>query len=252
MSPFTRAICIASFLLTAKLSAQSLPTLFAQEVTARLEVPAEEQEQYSGFLRSVPASPNEFVLLVDRSPYVQAALLYTCGESQDFSFVGASPVSTGKPGTFEHFLTPLGVFEHTLDHPDYRAEGTKNKLGFRGYGAKGMRVYDFGWQSGRQTWGKKFPSQLRLQMHATDPERSEPKLGTRQSKGCIRIHSSLNRFLDEYGILDADYFAAQAAGQSFLLTMPTRKPLPEPYVPGRYLYVVETERSARPAWSPAP
>jgi len=46
--------------------------------------------------------------------------------------VGAAPVSTGLPGRFEHFTTPLGVFEHSLANPDFRAEGTKNQFGIRG------------------------------------------------------------------------------------------------------------------------
>jgi hypothetical protein len=36
------------------------------------------------------------------------------------------------------------VFEHTLDNPDFRAEGTVNEFGIRGYGTKGMRIFDFG------------------------------------------------------------------------------------------------------------
>ena len=46
---------------------------------------------------------------------------------------------------------------------------------------------------------------MRLQMHATDADRLEPLLGSARSKGCIRIPASLNRLLDHFGLLDADY-----------------------------------------------
>ncbi len=243
-----RATFTACLTLVLSASAQSLPDLFRAMVSARLELPAEEQREYAKLLRATGTAPHELVLLVDRSPQVQAAIVFAGAGENEFHFIGASPVSTGRPGGFEHFLTPLGIFEHSLAHPDYRAEGTKNRLGIRGYGRKGMRVFDFGWQKERQTWGQKLEGQMRLQMHATDPDRLEKKLGTRQSKGCIRIHSSFNQFLDEYGVLDAAY----TTGESFLLTRPQKRALPEPYRPGRFLVVVETERTARPAWSPAP
>lgn len=56
---------------------------------------------------------------------------------------------------------------------------------------------------------------MRLQMHATDPHLLEPRLGTAQSKGCIRIPAALNDFIDRYGILDADYEQAMPAGLTF-------------------------------------
>ena len=76
---------------------------------------------------------------------MQAALLNRGSVVKGWFFGGgAAPVSTGLPGCCEHFLTPLGVFDHSLANPDFRAEGTKNKLGFRGYGRKGLRIYDPG------------------------------------------------------------------------------------------------------------
>ena len=74
----------------------------------------------------------------------QAAMLYWTPPGAPPLYVGAAPVSTGKVGQFDHFETPTGVFAHTLRNPDFRAEGTKNANGILGYGAKGMRVYDFG------------------------------------------------------------------------------------------------------------
>lgn len=232
----------------ALLGAEDLREIFAREVPRHLEVPGEEQARYAEILRSYPLADQECVLLVDRHPLVQAALLYA-HDGEQFGFVGADLVSTGKPGTFEHFLSPLGAFLHTPVHPDYRAAGTKNKNGIRGYGRKGMRVFDFGWREERQTWGRKAMSQMRLQMHATDPDRLEPKLGTRQSKGCIRISAAMNSFLDRYGVLDAEYDEAKARGEEFWLTMPAREAMPTPYRPGRFLVIVETERSERPEWA---
>jgi hypothetical protein len=43
------------------------------------------------------------------------------------------------------------VFEHTIAHLDFRAEGTRNEFGVRGYGVKGMGVLDFGWVIGERT-----------------------------------------------------------------------------------------------------
>jgi hypothetical protein len=95
----------------------------------------------------------QYVLLVDRSASIQAALLMWGSTPAGWSLVGAVPVSTGLPGRFEHFLTPLGVFEHSLANPDFRAEGTRNELGIRGYGRRGARVYDFGWVAAPKGWG---------------------------------------------------------------------------------------------------
>ena len=159
---------------------------------------------------------------------------------------GASPVSTGKPGRFEHFLTPTGVFEHTIDNSDFFAEGTRNEFGIRGYGRAGMRVYDFGWRTGDKGWGGGGEGTLRLQMHATDPDLLEKKLGTPQSKGCIRIPATLNTFIDHYGILDGDYEKAMTEGMTFWVLSKTREATPWS---GRFLVVVDTGRSKRPTWS---
>jgi len=231
---------------------------FAAEVDMRLEVPAAEQERYARRLAaalaeagvvapSVPAA--EYFALVDRSPRVQAVFLYWRSAQGSWQFIGASPVSTGLPGEFEHFLTPLGVFEHTPANPDFRAEGTRNELGFRGYGREGMRVYDFGWVSGERTWDFGGEGKLRLQMHATDPERLEPRLGERHSEGCIRIPATLNTFLDRHGILDAGYEARAREGRAPRVLRADREPTTSP---GRWLVVVDSQRRTRPAWSPRP
>ncbi len=191
----------------------------------------------------------QYLVVVDRNPHVQALFLFFRPLEGATQLVGASPVSTGKPGKFDHFETPVGVFEHTLLNPDFRAEGTLNSQGIRGYGARGMRVYDFGWQAAARGWGKGGVSIMRLQMHATDPDILEGRLGTAQSKGCIRIPASLNRVIDHYGLLDADYEQALRSGRAIWVLDPRREPVP---FPGRYLIVVESGRQDRPDWSPAP
>jgi hypothetical protein len=65
----------------------------------------------------------------------------------------------------------------------------------------------------------------------------------------VRIPASLNHFLDHYGVLDADYEAAQAQGKEQPALLRDRQPLP---AAGRYLVVIDSEAQARPAWSPAP
>ena len=156
-------------------SGVELAPIFAREVKPRLNLPEEERGVYAGFLEAALTRADlvlataQYILLVDRSPKVQAALLYWRDVEGRLHFIGASPASTGRRGGYEHFLTPLGVFEHTIAHLDFRAEGTRNEFGIRGYGVKGMRVFDFGWVIGERTWGAGGLSPMRLQVHATDP-----------------------------------------------------------------------------------
>lgn len=230
-----------------------LASEFQRHVDRRLRVPEIEQHAYEDLLArsldSLERSTPQYVVLVDRNQFVQAAMILLILPDGGFEFIGASPVSTGKPGKFDHFVTPVGVFEHKIDNPDFRAEGTLNEFGIRGYGRKGMRVYDFGWQKARKGWDGRSEGILRLQMHATDPDRLERKLGTWQSKGCVRIPATLNTFIDRYGILDGDYETAMAQGRGFWVLSNTRKATPWS---GKYLVVVETDRKQRPAWSPHP
>jgi hypothetical protein len=227
----------------------------AVEVTPRLELPPAQQAFYAEQLEDalsdaqvIPASA-QYVVLVDRNPNVQAVMIFWRSSTGDVVFIGAAPTSTGVRGGFEHFETPTGVFIHSLANPDFRAEGTKNELGVCGYGAKGQRVYDFGWVEARRTWDKRGESAMRLQMHSTDPAVLEPRLGSAQSKGCIRIGSSLNHFIDHYGILDADYEEALAGGRKLWVLEPDRAPT---QWSGRYLVVVDSAVATRPSWSPRP
>jgi len=232
-----------------------LAVLFRLQVDRRLAVPEDEQRQYGNRLRHALALhgalplPPQYVLLVDRDARVQAALLYWIDGDNQPHFVGASPVSTGRPSGYEHFDTPTGVFEHTLRDPDFRAEGTRNEFGVCGYGDAGRRVFDFGWAEAWQGWGTRGFGTMRLQVHATDRELLEPRLGQRESKGCVRIPAALNEFIDRHGLLDADYERALARGERLWQLRADRTPTPWS---GRYLVVIDTARAARPAWSPAP
>ncbi len=234
-----------------------LAVSFACEVDMRLDLPREEQESYAAHLDAALAQSGidmrtlapQHVVLVDRDPKVQAAFLYRSLPGGDWWFEGAVPASTGIPGTFEHFATPLGVFAHTLDNPDFRAEGTLNENGILGYGRKGMRVFDFGWVAQQRGWGDHAMGTMRLQLHATDPGQLEGWLGIERSKGCIRVPATFDAFLDRHGVLDADYEEAASAGRELWVLRPDRETT---RWPGRWLVVIDTARESRPAWSPVP
>jgi hypothetical protein len=232
----------------------ALIEIYKQTVDRQLAVPQEEQRYYAEQLihelqhAGLDKLSPQYVVLVDRSPRVQALLLFWISDTGLAEFIGASPVSTGRRGGFMYYETPLGVFDHTVANLDFRAEGTENALGILGYGIAGMRVYDFGWVRARRTW-KSGEGKMRLQMHATDPRYLEPRLGTVQSMGCIRIPASLNVLIDHYGLLDADYQHALKSGQHFWDLRPDREPSPWA---GRYLVVLDSSRATRPAWSPSP
>lgn len=131
----------------------------AAMVDKRLDIPPEEVQRYGESVidmleqAGLSGIPAQYLVLVDRNPQVQAIFVYWKSPGVFPLLMGAAPVSTGLPSGFEHFETPIGVFAHSLENLDFRAEGTKNERGIRGYGAKGMRVYDFGWQPARKGWG---------------------------------------------------------------------------------------------------
>ncbi len=218
---------------------------FAREVAPRLQPSTEAASLYAQRLDAALAAAGvriaqvRFVVLVDRNPAIQGLFLFL-GAPGAWQLVGATPVSTGLPGRFDHFETPVGVFDHVVDNPDFRAEGTLNELGIRGYGRKGARIYDFGWVIARKGWGDRKMMAMRLQMHATDPDRLEQRLGTAQSKGCIRIPASLNAFIDSFAILDEDYEEKIAQGRHFWVLRADRSPTPWS---GRYVVVVDSRQS---------
>lgn len=221
----------------------------------RLNVPVREQALYGARLKQALAGArlenlqSQHFLLVDRSPAVQAAFIYWLSPSGEWRYIGASPAATGQPGSFDHFVTPTGVFDHTPVNMDFRAEGTYNELGIRGYGRMGMRIYDFGWVTAERGWGQRGHSTMRLQMHATDPDLLEPLLGRPHSKGCIRIPATFNTFVDQHGLIDAEYDRVAGNGKSLWILRSDRTPTPWP---GRYLVIVDSNAKSRPYWSPLP
>lgn len=233
------------------LSFEQLKAAWAKHKLVQRTVPPAEQAAYAARLQQTwqaaglpPAGP-QYVLLVDRNPHVQTMFIYNKPQQGGWELLVAAPVSTGRTGRFDHYLTPLGVFAHSLANPDFRAEGTLNKHGVRGYGVKGMRVYDFGWANSERGWGTREVGTIRLQMHATDPAKLETRLGQRASKGCVRISTELNRLIDHFGLIDADYDAAVKQGQKLWVLRKDRQPVAHP---GRYMVVVDSAVSEKPAW----
>lgn len=234
---------------------EELTSLFQKEVTRKLSVPDDVSQHYLAsaleqlHAKGADLTRDQMLVAVDRSPNVQALLLFAGNEQTGWRLVGASPVSTGTRGKFDHYVTPTGVYEHTLgEYSDFRAEGTKNEYGIRGYGKHGMRVWDFGWVDADKGWlkGRKESGGIRFQMHATDPDRLEQRLGSTASKGCVRMSGSLNAFLDKYGALD--WYYEQAAGQGKTPWV-LRKDRISTGLAGRYLVVMDSEVGERPAWA---
>jgi hypothetical protein len=253
------ALLLASSVISAKAEdGTALALAFRMEVDRRLELPQPDQLRYAQLLEgalaatAIPFMRSQYILVLDRNPNVQAIFVYWLdaqAATDHLRFIGASPASTGKSGRRGSFITPLGVFAHTLDNKDFRAEGTLNKLGIRGYGRKGMRVFDFGWVQAERGWGSGGQYPMRFLLHATDPDFLEQYMGVAKSKGCIRIPATLNTFIDRYGLLDDDYEQALASGKKIWVLRPDRTPTPWS---GRYLVIVDSGSTERPAWSPEP
>lgn len=175
---------------------------------------------------------SQFFYFVDRNSERQiGSVVWYDGTTKKASVIGADKVSTGNPKLRGHFKTPVGVFANTVSNFGYRAEGTKNSKGWRGLGAKGSRIWDFGWQNTG-------PHSIRLLMHATDPQFGEPRLGKVDSKGCVRVSAKMNKFLDQFGILDAEYEALSGAKRISWLLKRDRTPVK---YAGKYLLVAESE-----------
>jgi hypothetical protein len=183
---------------------------------------------------------SQFFLLVDRNHEVQKAFLafYDVAEGK-VTLIGCEKISTGNPKRRGYFETPTGVFENKPANMSYRALGTKNSKGWRGLGAKGSRVWDLGWQ--RTVKGRGEPMDIRLLVHATDPEFGESRLGTVQSEGCIRIPSQFNRFLDYHGVLDQEY---EASVKAKYVLLAKRELIP---FAGKFIVVIDSGESQEPA-----
>ena len=168
----------------------------------------------------------QLLVVVDRNPAVQQLRIVLARPDAAWEVIGGSKVSTGQAGRHGYYITPVGVFLHTDGILDYRAQGTFNENHIRGLGLKGMRVWDFGWQTADRGWrAEADPGEIRLLMHATDPDYLEQRLGRPASQGCVRIPAAMNRFLDMHGVLDADY--EQAARDDVRLAsvlLPQRQP----------------------------
>jgi hypothetical protein len=203
----------------------------------------------------------QLVIVVDRNPAVERLYLMLARPEgpEAWRALGSARVSTGQAGRKDYYITPVGVFAHTGAILDFRALGTYNEHHVRGLGLAGMRVWDFGWQWALKGWHSDGEGgDIRLQMHATDPTLLEQRLGRPASEGCVRVSSSMNRFLDKHGVLDADYEqeAAQDARYRALLAQ-DRTPTP---IAGRLLVVIDSSQPAdapptalsRPANWPSP
>jgi hypothetical protein len=229
---------------------EDVTAAFARDVNHRVELPADVCQNYAQLFNQqlaqskVTLEKDQFAVLVDRSPKVQVLTLLVAGPSGT-RCVGATSVSTGSTGRFDHYYSPLGLFTHSLDNPDFRAEGTKNEHGIRGYGRKGLRIYDMGWQDTIKGWGKPETRQIRFQLHSTDPDILEPRLGRPDSKGCIRMPATLNTFIDNYGVLDAEYDAKEAEGQNMWVLSKHRV---RTGLEGKYVVVVDTQPEHKPDW----
>ena len=181
----------------------------------------------------------QLIVVVDRAPSVQQMVVVVARPDAKWEVIGGSKVSTGQPGRRLYFITPTGVFVHGTAILDYRALGTFNENHIRGLGVKGMRVWDFGWHPAERGWTRDGTTvDIRLLMHATDPAVLESRLGRPASMGCIRIPTTMNRFLDLHGVLDADHERAAATDARFRAVLrQDRTPTP---LAGDLLVVVDS------------
>jgi hypothetical protein len=187
------------------------------------------------------------LLVVDRAPSVQRLwVVVATPDGSPWTVIGIVRVSTGKPGKKEHFKTPVGVFVNTPDILGYRALGTLNKYGIRGIGQKGMRVWDFGWQTTQDWRASDAVASIRLEMHATDPTYLEGRLGRPDSEACIRIPDWFNRFLDHFGVIDAQLTALAPTNRAVAALLPTDA-TPSPLAGDKVVVVDTSEPHATPS-----
>ena len=194
----------------------------------------------SGFTISRP----QLIVVVDRNPDVEELRIVLAQPQGNWQSLGGTKVSTGQTGRRDYYVTPTGVFLHTDAILDWRAEGTYNSQHIRGLGIKGMRVWDFGWQTATKGWGTGETGEIRLLLHATDPDYLERRLGHTASKGCVRIPAAMNRFLDRHGVLDADYERAAKNDPRFAaLLLADRTPTP---IAGDMLVIIDSSQPQSP------
>src|SRR5215510_10128582 len=95
LSPSLAGLCLAQE------DGTELATRFETQVERRLNLPDAEQREYAELLvqklEGLDMDKPQYVVLVDRSPFVQAAMIFWISPDGALSFIGASPASTGKP-----------------------------------------------------------------------------------------------------------------------------------------------------------
>jgi hypothetical protein len=222
----------------------SLAARYASEVDRRLLLPPDEAQRYGALalqsLRAEAIAPilPQYLVLVDRSPQVQALLLFWLTPLDEAVLIGASPISTGRGGEFEYFETPTGVFAHNPANPDFRAEGTVNEKGIAASAAGARASTSAGTGAARLDNGSTAPPAARHR-----PQRLGPCWVAVQGH---RAPTTLIQLLDRYGLLDADYDA------------PARRPASgccrrsAPRARGQPLPGDRRHRAHAPDWSPAP
>ncbi|GAB0118827.1 L,D-transpeptidase [Acidisoma sp. 7E03] len=228
-----------------------ISSALAAEVPHPIQLSAERQALLVALARRMAADDHftirqpQLVLIVDRSPHGQTLSITLAQPDGPWNILGTRAVSTGKPGRKEHFKTPVGVLLNDGAELGYRAQGTYNENHIRGLGVKGMRVWDFGWQTSEDWRTPGATMQVRVEMHATDPAVLAQRLGRADSEGCIRIPGPLNVFLDRHGIIDADIerLAVQDAGYRALLS---RDLQPTPLAGDAVIVVDSSEPNAKP------
>jgi hypothetical protein len=188
---------------------RNMRAIFDKTVSNKIAVEAEYLNQLSQDAVRILLSLGEetdqsqYFLYVDRNPDNQIAFVgFFNATDKSATIIGLDRISSGNEKRNGFFITPTGAFKNSPESASYRALGTKNAKGWRGLGAKGSRVWDFGWQ---KTVKKGEERLIRLLLHATDPVFGEKRLGKVDSKGCVRISGKLNHFLDHYGLLDRRY-----------------------------------------------
>jgi hypothetical protein len=223
----------------------------AAEVPGAIDLSPDRRAALIALARRMAAADHLFihqpqlVLIVDRAPGAQLLAMTLAQPNGDWHILGTRHVSTGKPGRLQHFRTPVGVLLNDGSEIGYRAQGTFNQYHIRGLGVKGMRVWDFGWQTSDDWRRPGATMAVRVEMHATDPTVLEERIGRADSEGCIRLPDQLNRFLDHHGIIDA---AIESLGQTDsgyrALLSPYLNPTP---LAGDAVIVVDSAQpSARP------
>jgi hypothetical protein len=192
----------------------------------------------------------QLILLVDRSTAGQVLAMTLAMPDGQWEVLGASHVSTGKPGRKEHYKTPVGVLLNDGSELGYRAQGTYNQNHIRGLGVKGMRVWDFGWQTTDDWRTPGATTEIRVEMHATDPAVLAQRIGRPDSEGCIRVPEALNKFLDRHGIIDADLEALASQDIGYRALLPAHR-VPTPLAGDAVVVVDSSAPWLRPR-PPAP